>query len=156
MALNYAALLAGIPGSQDRAYPRSAEEAAQQWANAARDWMATVVPPSTAVAAASTQLQAQLLTVFRVQATPHPPPNSGAQIDAAFAVFGATIALGMLPAYTAAPPPGVPGFAQAALRGSYARTRAQGAQQVASMLQQWALTGTAVLVAPPFTPVVWT
>ena len=156
MAMSMAALLTGIPGAQERAYPTSAEEAARQWAHAALNWMVGVVPPSTQVAAAAQQLEGMLVGIFRQQQQPGAPHNSGAQIDAAFQAFGATIALGMLPAYTAIPPPSPPGFAQAALRGSYARTRAEGVQQIASMLQRWAAMGTATLVAPPFTPVVWT
>lgn len=148
MPLNPSALTSspGLPGAAERDYPATYELAAHEWATAASAWAAGILPPSTTVAAASAALESSLATAF---ATAYPAPL----IDAAFATFAATIAVGMLPLYTATPPPAPLGIAS--LFTTQRSTRQAGVAAFAAKLDAWMRTGIAVLVAPPKTSQPW-
>jgi hypothetical protein len=146
--LNLAALTSspGLPGAGERDYPHTRQLAAHEWAAAAGAWAAGIVPPSTTVAAAQTALESALDGAFTLA-------NPAPAIDAAFATFAATLAVGMLPLYTGTPPPAPLGIAQ--LFTVKRTTRQAGVAAVAARLDAWMRTGIAVLVAPPKTALPW-
>ena len=137
----------GLPGAGERDYPSTLADAARQWAAAVGAYAAGIAPPTTALAAAESALEAQLATAF---AAPH--PGSLSQVEAAFTAFAAALALGMAPAFVGTPPPGPVGFAT--LTGA-PQTRAEGTLAVATLIDTWFRTGLAAPVLPPSTPIPW-
>jgi len=127
--------------------PATEVECAQQWASAIGTYTAPIFPPSTSVAAAQSALAASLVGFGAENAF-------GAVTDTALAAFAATLGAGMLPTYTAVPPPSPPSLAL--VTAAPQDTAAAAAQLIATAIDTWMRTGTATLVAPPFTPVVWT
>jgi hypothetical protein len=76
-------------------------------------------------------------------------------VDAAFAAFAATVGLGMAPAFVAVPPAAPLGVA--VLLTAPQPTHAAAAALFATTIDSWFRTGSATLVAPPFTVVpAWT
>lgn len=122
-------------------------ECADAWGQALQGYAAGVVPPSTTVAAAASTLAAALAAAF---ATPVAAPP----IDAAFTAFAAAVGAGMAPAFAPIPPPAPLGIAS--LLASSPPTHAAAAASFASLIDAWFHTGSATLVAPPFTVVPWT
>lgn len=122
-------------------------ECADAWGQALQGYAAGVVPPSTTVPAAASTLTAALAAAF---ATPVAAPA----VDAAFTAFAASVGLGMAPAFAAIPPPAPLGIAT--LLAAPAPSHAAAAAAFASLIDTWCHTGTATLVAPPFTVVPWT
>jgi hypothetical protein len=127
--------------------PDTTAACASAWADALELYAAAVVPPSTAVAAASSALASALVAAF--EAPGGAPPG----FDTAFATFAAAVGAGMLPANVATPP-GPPGVA--AQLASPISTHAAAAASWAQWLDTWFRTGSAELVAPPHTVVLWT
>jgi hypothetical protein len=128
--------------------PATRELCAQEWADAMASYASAVVPASTTVAAASATLATSLATAFA-------QPSAAAQMETAFTAWATTVGSGMAAAgWTGAPPPGAVGFAT--LAGTQPATHADAAASFAGLINTWALTGTAVLIAPPNTPVTWT
>jgi len=127
--------------------PPTAAECAQAWSDAVGSYAAGIVPPSTTVSAAAAGLTASLQSAFE-------SPSAAPAFDAAFTSFAATVGAGMLPAFAAVPPPAP--LAVAAQLAVMQDTHAAGAAAFASLIDLWMKTGTATLVAPPNTPVVWT
>ena len=130
--------------------PDSIAAAASDWADAVEAYASGVIPASTTVTAAAATLETALVSAFgsTVAAT------TAAAMEAAFLAFATTIALGMLPAWTGTPPPAPVGFS--ALLTTNKDTAAIFASDWASAIDAWTKTGTAILVAPPNTPVTWT
>lgn len=126
--------------------PLAGADCAQAWADAAGDYAAAIVPPSTTVASGVPSLASSLESAFA-------SPSAAAGFDAAFAAFAVTIAGGMAPTFTGVPPP-APLNVASLLAGSQP-THAAAAAAFASLLDAWFRTGTAVLVAPPNTVVPW-
>lgn len=126
--------------------PPTALECAAAWAAAAGDYAAGVVPPSTTVAAARAALEPALAAAFE-------SPTAPADFDAAVAAFAATLGVGMLPAYTATPPPAPLGVL--ALLAAPSPSHAAAAAAWTAHLDAWFRTGIAVLVAPPNTAIPW-
>lgn len=152
MPLNPAALTSspGLPGAAGADYPTTRAECAQAWAAAVGDWAAAIVPASTTVSAAQSTLEAALLGAF---GGPDAATVATA-MDAAFLAFATTLAGGMAGAgFAGVPPPAPVGFA--ALFATPAATRVDGVAKVATRLQAWMITGTATLIAPPNTPIIW-
>lgn len=145
MPLNPASLQSSLE-SLFSAPPPTAAECAQAWADAVQTYAAAVVPPSTTVAAAAAALVGALTSAFG-------SPSAAAAFDAAFTAFAATVAAGMLPTFTGVPPPAPLGVA--ALLAVSQPSHAAAAAAFASLIDTWAKTGTAVLVAPPNTVVPW-
>lgn len=126
--------------------PPSGAGCAQAWANAVNGYAASVVPASTTVAAGAAALTSALAAAFS-------SPVAAPAFDAAFAAFAVTVAAGMLPTFTGVPPPAPLNIAaQLAVNQP---THAGAAAAFAALLDAWFRTGTAVLVAPPFTLVPW-
>ena len=122
--------------------PRAAADCAQAWADAIQGYAAGVVPASTTVAAAASSLAGALAGAFSA-------PSAASAFDAAFSAFAATLALGMLPAFTGTPP-----AAPLNIAGQLAQsqpTHAAAAAAFAALIDAWFRTGTATLVAPPNT-----
>lgn len=127
--------------------PLTAAECAAAWASALSDYASGVVPPSATVAAAATTLQAALAAAFAA-------PGAPSSVDAAFAAFAATVGAGMAPAFVATPPPAPLGVI--ALLGAPAPSHPAAAAGFAAHIDGWFKSGTAQLVAPPFTVAPWT
>lgn len=128
--------------------PLLVAECAEAWAQAMADYAAGVVPPSTTVSAAAASLATALAAAF---ATPVAAPG----VDAAFTAFAATVSAGMLPAFAGTPPPAPLGIA--ALLAASQPTHAAAAAAFSAQIDLWMRSGSAVLVAPPFTAVpAWT
>lgn len=126
--------------------PPGAPACADAWAAALLDYAAGVVPPSTTVGVAADALAAALAAAF---ATPAAVPA----VDAAFAAYAAQVGLGMAPAYVAVPPPVPLGIVS--LLAAPSPSHAAAAAAFATLIDTWFRTGTATLVAPPFTVVPW-
>lgn len=118
----------------------SVADCAQAWADAVRDYAATVVPPSTAVAAAGLTLASQLTSAFALR------PSAASAMDVAFTAFAATLGAGMAPAFVAVPPPAPVGFASLFAK-PFQATSAAAASHVATVLDTWMRTGTATPAA---------
>lgn len=147
MAMN----LAGLTSSLTALFaspPPTREACAQSWADAVSAYAAAVVPASATVAAASATLSTALAAAFA-------QPSAVAAMETAFTAWATTVAAGMVAGgWTGAPPAGAVGFST--LAGLQQATHAGAASAFATKINTWALTGTAVLIAPPFTPVAWT
>jgi hypothetical protein len=126
--------------------PETREACAQAWADAIEGYASGLVPASTAVASAAATLASSLESAFAA-------PAAAAPFDAAFTTFAAAVAVGQAPTFTGVPPAAPLGIA--ALLGSPQATHAAAAAAFASLIDTWAKTGTAVLVAPPNTVVPW-
>jgi hypothetical protein len=124
--------------------PLLVAECAEAWAQAMADYAAGVVPVSTTVSAAATSLSTALAGAFA-------KPVAAPDVDAAFGVFSASVAAGMLPLFTGAPPPAPLGIAT--LLAASQPTHAAAAAAFATHIHQWMVTGSAVLVLTPFTAV---
>lgn len=125
-----------------------AASCARSWADAVVAYAAGIVPPSTTVTPAGDTLAAALATAFA-------SPNAIPGMTSAFMAFAVTVGLGMAPAYAAVPPPAPLTFA-ALFAGPHPETHADAASQIANLVDTWMRSGTATLVAPPFTPLTWT
>jgi hypothetical protein len=125
------------------------------WQAAADSYAAGIVPPSTTVAAAGATLAATLTSVF---ASGGDPASKAAAMEAALLSWATAIGLGMLPAFTATPPPGVIGFAAEFAKppNQWAATYAAAATLWAGLIDAWMKTGLATLNVPPNTVVPWT
>lgn len=120
---------------------------ANAWGAAMLDYAADVVPPSATVGTAADTLAAALAAAF---ATPSAVPA----VDAAFAAFAASTGLGMGPAYSAIPPPAALGIST--LLAAPSPSHAAAAATFSALIDVWFRTGSATLVASPFTVVLWT
>lgn len=127
--------------------PMTAAECAQAWADAVGDYASGIIPASTTVPAATTALMAALQAAFE-------SPSAPTDFDLAFTAFAATVGAGMLPAFSAVPPAAPLGVAT--LLATSSPTHAVAAASFASLIDVWFKTGTAALVAPPFTVLPWT
>ena len=127
--------------------PQTAMGCAQAWADAMGSYAAGVVPPSTTVSAASSALVAPLQAAFSSAA-------AAPGFDAAMLAFATSVAGGMAPTFTGVPPPAPLGIATMLV--TMRDTHAAAAADFASHIHTWMLTGTAILVAPPFTVLTWT
>lgn len=133
-----------IDGQLDAAQTRSACAAA--WADAMSAFVSTILPLSSSVAAAALTLRGSLETAFATH-------SAMSAVDGAFQAFGATLALGMTPAFIGAPPPLAPGFEAAALE-PFPSTHEQAAARWRARLEAWIRTGTATPAAGG-APVPW-
>jgi hypothetical protein len=126
--------------------PPTAAECALAWADAAEAWASGIVPPSTTVSASKAALAASLAGAF---ATPAAAPL----METAFLTFATAVGLGMA-GYAPVPPVAPIGFAPQ-FAGPKPETHVEAAQQLASLLDDWMKTGTATLLVPPFTVLLW-
>lgn len=120
--------------------------AAHGWAQAVQTGCSGIIPASTTVTAACTTLEGALTTAFAA-------PNAIPGMVTAFTAFAVTVALGMLPAFTGVPPAAPINFAS--VFGSTYDSHSNAAQAISNLIVAWLKTGTATLVAPPFTVVPW-
>lgn len=130
--------------------PATAPECADAWSAALVDHAAGIVPASTTVPAAADALATALAAAF---ATPDPAPAAAAAFDAALTAFAAQVGVGMAPAFAATPP--VAPLGVATLLAAPSPTHAAAAAAFAALIDAWLRTGSATLVAPPFTVVPW-
>lgn len=147
MPLLISALQTGLPGAGEADYPTTIEGCAAAWRQAIEGWAAGIVPPSTTVGAAAAALEGQLVAAFTA--------SSLSAVDDALTAFALAVGVGMLPAYVAVPPAAGPGLV-VLLRNARPPTRQAAIDLVAGTLDTWMRTGTATLVAPPFTVLPWT
>lgn len=126
---------------------------AQAWADALESYAIAVVPASTTVSAAAEVLSATLISIFSANTVTGSGDATAASMEAAFATFAATVALGMVPAYTGNVPVGNVGFS--ALFGVTRNSALDAALAFSSAIDTWMRTGTATLNSPPATTVNW-
>ena len=126
--------------------PATIAQCAQAWADATSSYASAIVPPSTTVAAAGATLSTALAAAFAL-------PSAAAAMDAAFLAFATAVGLGMA-GYTPVPPPAPLGVA-AQIAGPKPTTHAAAATAFATLIDTWMRTGTATLIAPPFTVLPW-
>lgn len=117
--------------------PPTTAACAQAWANALGGYAAGISFPSTTLVAATNTLSLSLLSF-------NTPGAAVAVLEAGFAVFAATLAVGMLPDFAATPPPGPVGFATFVL--STRDTYEQAARAAATLIDTWMRTGIAINV----------
>jgi len=108
---------------------------AQQWAEAMGAYAASIVPASTAVAAATATLKTALESAFAL-------PAAATSMETAFLAFATTVGGGMAPGFVATPPPAPIGFATQ-FAGPHPATHAEAAQAIADLVDAWMKTGTA-------------
>ncbi len=125
--------------------PETAPACAQAWADAVETYASSIVPPSTTVSAAAASLSAALTAAFLA-------PAAVPAMEAAFAAFVVALGGGMA-GFTPVPPAGPVGFAQ--LFQAAPQTHADAAAGIADAIHTWMTTGTATLIAPPFTASPW-
>jgi hypothetical protein len=121
----------------------------QQWAEAVKAYASAIVPPvpPPALESAVAALAGALGGAFA-------SPSATGGMESGFAAFGAALAAGMAPAFTGVPPAGLVGFA-AQFGGAAPATHGEAAGAIAGRIDAWLKTGTATLVAPPFTTTPW-
>lgn len=129
--------------------PDTAAGCAQAWANAVADYTTAIFPTSTTVSVASNTLFSALTVTFQ---TSLDAAITAAQMELAFAAFATTVGTGMA-GYTATPPAGQVGFLT--LFGTPESTVESAAIKFADAIDAWIRTGTATLIASPFTTVNW-
>jgi hypothetical protein len=126
--------------------PPTRAECAQAWADAMGNYAAGIIPASTTVGAASAAMVASLTAAFE-------SPAAAPLVDAAFMVFAVSVAGGMVPTFAGVPPPGPLGIADQLL--VTADTHGAGADAFAALIHGWMTTGSAALIAAPFTVQLW-
>ena len=151
MTLNGTALDSGLT-SLFTDPPATFSGCADQWAQAVYDYSNTVIPLSTAAVAAQATLAASLTTAFTSSTT---AATTAESMETAFKAYATTLAAGMLPTYSGVAPTGDVGFS-GAFTGAVPTTTSEAVTNFSDIIQAWFLTGTATLVASPFTPVTWT
>jgi len=127
--------------------PETFEAAGKAWAAAVGEYAADVVPPSSSVSGAQETLAVALAADFAV------PLGAPPLMEVAFLAFGATVGLGMAPAFVAVPPAAPVGFVAQFVAPPPATHRAA-AEALAAKIHAWMGTGTANTV-PPSSPVSW-
>ena len=125
--------------------PLTAPGCAAAWASAVSGYAAAVVPASTTVELAAATLETALAAAFAT-------PSAASLVDAAFTAFAATVAVGMAPAFTGAPPPAP--LSIGVLFAAPQPTHAAAAAAFAALIDTWFKTGSAVSV-PPGVTVTW-
>jgi hypothetical protein len=147
MPLSLPALSSGLADG----FARPAADAAgcaAQWADAVKSHATAIVPASATVEAAAAALEGQLAEAFSA-------PSAISGMESAFAAFAAAVGGGMA-GWTPVPPPGPVGFAAHFAQDPPPATHSDAAGEVASLVDTWMKTGSATLIAPPFTVTNWT
>jgi len=114
---------------------------AKAWADAVGAYVTALTPPPTPVSitAATAALETALLSAFGTDA-------AAAPMEAAFTSLAAALGTGMagmVPPFTATPPPGPVGFATL-FSPPFPTTHSAAAQAIADAIHAWITTGTAV------------
>lgn len=126
--------------------PATAAQCAQTWADAVQAYATGIVPPSATVAAAAATLASALVAPFGSS-------DAAAGMEGAFSAFAVTVGGGMA-GYTAIPPPAPVGFSTQ-FAGAKPATHKEAGQQIGALIDGWMRTGTATLIAPPYTVLPW-
>ena len=145
MALNKVALTTALTSLFSNP-PDSIDGCAAAWADAMESYATSIVPASTTVPAAASDLEAALKTTF---------VNNGSTamlttLESDFLTFATTVGGGMT-GYTSTPPPGLVGFSTI----GNADTHATAAANFANKIDTWMKTGIATLIVSPYTVVNW-
>jgi hypothetical protein len=107
----------------------SVHDCATGWADACKSYALGVVPPSSAVAAASSTLASAFEAAFA-------SGNAAAGMQAALTAWAAAVGVGMAPAFVAVPPPDPPDLASL-FAPPFAATHALAAARVSTALDGW-------------------
>ena len=150
MTLDISALNSGLT-TLFTAPPDSFLGCANQWAEAVYNYSFLVIPTSTTAAAAKEALAASLNSAFSTSVS---AAVTATNMEAAFSAYATTLAIGMLPAYTGIPPAGSIGFVDI-FEGEPPVDVTTAVTTFSSAISSWFLTGTATLVAPPYTVLTW-
>jgi hypothetical protein len=111
-------------------------ECAAKWADAIAAYFSPVVPSSTSVAAAKATLQSSLAAAFAL-------PSAATAMDTACTAFAVTVGAGMAPTFVAVPPPLQVGWALL-FAEPYPASADAAAEKIATTIDTWARTGTAM------------
>lgn len=140
-------LITAPPTPED--FPKDAADAATKWGDVADVLLSAVIPVSATASAGRSAFVGVLSAVTPL------PPTGIILLKAAFAAYAAALAGGMAAGgYTGVPPPAPPLIETVLI--APVPDAAVAANALAALLVAWAKTGTAILIAPPNTPLVWT
>jgi hypothetical protein len=120
---------------------------ASAWAQAIGGYASSVLPASTTVSTAQVTLESALAGAFA-------SPAAAPLMEVAMLAFGATVGIGMLPAFVAVPPAVPVGFVTFFATQPPPSTHEEAGAQLAALIDTWMRTGTANTVIPT-TPVPW-
>lgn len=129
------------------AFPQDIPDMADKWSAAAGGYVASIFPVSTTVSVAQEAFKSRMLGI----------ENTGrVTIQLAFTDMAVQIALGMTAAgYTGTPPVTPLNLEPAWLIGELGGSAADVLDMAITLIDVWIKTGTAILIAPPNTPVLW-
>lgn len=118
-------------------FPSSISAAANRWSEALRIYGEDVIPFSTASELAKNSMSAVLLTING---------NSGGQqiFKSAIQSFAISLASGMSPDFAGIPPIGLPPLDSTFNFGLSGATAEQVAEEIATTIHEWFVTGTAI------------
>ncbi|RUP38228.1 MAG: hypothetical protein EKK63_12675 [Acinetobacter sp.] len=117
------------------------------WSDVADALLQGVIPASTTASAGKSAF------IGVLSAVDSNSPTGVALLEAAFVAYAGALAGGMTPTYTGSPPPAPIGLS--ALLSSTSMDANVVAANMATLLITWAKTGTATMIAPPFTVLNW-
>ncbi len=135
--------------------PSGFDGCAEEWGDVVESYSTDIVPISTAVAAAVATLKTDLEAAFRAGQADGTGVVLASQLETAFATFAATVGVGMLPLFSATPPPGLVGWLPALQETPFPETHAIAANKYSSLIDTWMRTGTATRTVSPFDTVPW-
>ena len=129
--------------------PNSMADVASNWSNVMFNYTASIIPPSTTGSAAKSAMESILLGIAA-------PGSFFPLFTAGITAFATTLAAGMLPTYTGVIPV-APLVIEPAMMAIplVAGNDALRISTMAGIIDTWFRTGTAVLVAPPYTVIPW-
>lgn len=120
--------------------PETAPLCAEQWADAMKNYVLPIVPPSTTAEPASLALSAALTPIFETSLS---ASVTAIGMETAWLAFATSLGLGMAPAWVATPPPGLIGFLSL-FTAPPPLTHREAAANFSNAIHIWMLTGTAV------------
>jgi len=126
--------------------PSDINGCAAAWAAAMEAYATAIVPASITVTLAASALESNLIVTF----ADNDSPSMIALLEANFSLFADGVALGMI-GYTPVSPPGLVGFGTIGNQTSWGTA----ASVWVTKIDTWMRTGTATLIAPPFTVSNW-
>jgi hypothetical protein len=128
------------------AFPETREQAAQLWATAARTWASQVTPASTTAAAAEAAFLVEMRTCTVY--------NDRQGFARAWHALATVLASGMT-GWVAVAPPRPPELEVVYALGLSGGSNADCLHRLAAVLLAWFQTGTATLIAAPYTLTTW-
>lgn len=131
-------------------FPSDSNQVADNWSNAIYEYSKTCIPLSTSATSAKAAMKSVMMGMGA--------PMSGLTVfPAAFTAYAATFAPGMLGAgFTGVPPSSPIDLAPVFSIPLNAGTNQMRVNAMAAIIHAWFKTGSATLIAPPNTTLLWT